>query len=287
MRWIGVAVLLAAVSSPRAADACSIFDGVYDRQVVPGDGSANVPVNAEIRVIYDVGYDEAAGIPFDGAVAVRRVGGDVVEVDVEQVVTDSRMAYVLRPRAELVPNAMYEVLDRVVLPCEGLLCLEDEAQVVAAFSTGNATDDVAPVFGGIAAFDSAVVEADDSDSCGPYEAVLLTLGWEAAADVGDEGWVRYNVYSGGGTLELAYVDRLDAAGEVPCDGWHPRLGEFRGRGGEYFVRAVDVAGNEDDSDVRWGAEMCGGGGGGGCGVGGVSGGAWLVLLALVAVRRRH
>ena len=307
MRRLGLVVAaLATVVAMKAerADACSFAVGVFERRVIPSNDGVAVPVNAEIRVVYDVWFDIDPGGAFDGAVSVRPAGGANIDAAVETVMTDARVTLVVRPAVPLEPNTTYEVLDSVSVPCqnwEPSNCIDAEASVVATFETGTSADEVAPTFAGLASLGSSTDRSEEFNSCGEWASVTFSLRWDAATDDSEDDWILYNVYSHDGTLELAYAHSLGAAGEALCDGGHPLFSQFWGQTGEYFVRAVDVAGNEDNNDVRFATKLCsdvppgdgdGGDGGdsddGGCSVPSRRGGAvWLVVLALAVLPRRR
>ncbi len=251
MKWLlGIVVALAAISvAPRASDACSGPPPVSARDSLPANGDADVPTNVEIRVAYRGNTEAVDSL----ALALRPVGGSPVELTPpELVVTDFSRISIQRPVSPLEPNTTYELLDKLQLPCESIVCNLDEFQVFATFTTGAGPDEVAPAFAGIANLDSGLLPGDEDDTCGYYSAVLATLTWGAATDDGPAEWIRYRVYDEDGILRGALLSGMGTTGEAFCDGsvgFWPVEANIDLRPGRVTVRAVDMAGNEDGNEA--------------------------------------
>jgi uncharacterized protein (TIGR03382 family) len=235
-----LAVVLDPVASPREAAACSLSPpGIHARTTYPADGATGVPTNTQPRFAYD------ATIEPSGTTALRLAGGEPVAWD-----------------APLAPDTTYEIVSDVVVPCtteqfQETECLGEE-QVLATFTTGNQADETPPAFPGLAELTSSYFY-DERESCdGPFAGVWINLSWQAAGDDGPADGIRYRIYAGG-QLQGS-VTGTSAIGIAFCDGLNTGEGlsapDFWGVAGDYVVRAVDGAGNEESNDVTLSTVSC-------------------------------
>jgi hypothetical protein len=305
--WVA-AVGIAVVAAPRPADACSPL--TFSRMsTLPADGATGVPTNTQVAIEYAGSNAEAALTQL----VVRPMGGQGIAAPASVVAESGagRVLVLAKPASALTPNTKYEVLDKFPnLPCASSPCA-GAAHVVATFTTGDGPDTKAPTFAGLTSVPRKAQSCDNTACCGPYTAVELDLMWDPAT--GETGEVRYNVYSDN-KLVLARVTSAKAF--IQCSGTGAQATTpgaiLFGTGsiGQVYVRAVDLAGNEDDNFIEFlprllclefpgdagvdvpdapGSSAPGTGTGGGCAVAGSGGGAGpaLLLLALLAVRRRR
>ncbi len=249
--WLTIALGLTALSwSSRfsgSARACSFPEpGIASRSVWPGAEQA-VPTNARLVVRYNL-----TGTPLN----VPALGPDLLlletngwEVAASREVLGTTV--VLRPEGGLQPNHAYQLADRRTIPCSGdgadPCPLAAEPQVFASFTTSAVADTAPPVFGGIT--NIGVTSHQDCNSgacCGTYDAYSVEASWATASDDVAAGDVRYNFYRREGsslTLIQELVAGTSAYGAVACSGtWGAPLVP-----GDYVVRAVDWAGNEDSN----------------------------------------
>lgn len=247
-----LAVVLAVTAAPRPADACSPIPPIGSRMVTPAP-DVLAPTNTEIRIEYGGEY---YGPGLEEAL-VRPLGGMPVDATVEVRHGGWRQLVVVRPLMALAPATTYEVLDKVVFPCSwpSEPCIAPESAVVATFTTAAGTDAVPPTFAGITDVTTEWVSCDQDACCGPYFAFVATLHWEEGEDDWANGSVRYNIYRSSPGGDELVVSRDDArTGGYFCSGvsWAQIPGEFTLADGErdYWVRAVDLAGNEDSNTVR-------------------------------------
>ena len=240
----------------RSAVACSGPWGVQARSVFPPDGAIDVPLNVQPSITYrgDVGS-------LDTYFHVRPVGGLPVELERESSGEPQRLVSSARLLSNLDPDTTYEMLDRVMVPCNSWPdeCILPGFQVVSTFTTGSSTDDTSPSFAGLGALSSQFLPASEEDTCGFYSSVTFMLTWSPASDDRPDEWVRYNVYDGANRRQIALLDSTHVTGEALCSGmadFWPLEGLFSGPTGDYYVRAVDAAGNEDDNDARMATVAC-------------------------------
>lgn len=258
VRWAMAVVLALGVWLGEAsrAEACSPPWGVSRRVVLPPDGATGVPLNAEVVVEY-----EGAVRDHEWPLQVRPVGGEPLALELDVFGVGWRAIATGRLDAQLEPDTTYEVLDRLTMPCQDSVanCLRDDFAVVATFTTGTAPDLVAPQFGGLQTLSSDFVPEDESDSCGVYAYVDFHLWWDAAEDDSPVAWLRYVVYDTNDQRWNVQLGGISAAGQALCSGrsdvW-PLGADFTGPVGGYFVRAVDIAGNEDINRIAKRTDEC-------------------------------
>lgn len=238
---------------PRVASACSApGPGIFVRTVDPPDGATGVPTNAEVLVRYKGTFD------LDPQVRIRQPGMPVLDADVKQIsgftLGDDEL-FIVRPTAALAANTTYEVLDRVTVPCTD--CTLGGFEVVATFTTGTGTDTSPPDFAGLASLDSN--QGQNSGTCGDYTYLTFALSWKSASDDEPTAWLRYNVYNTRGLI-AARVSSDQITGETICSGradFDPLEADFEAGTGLYWVRAVDLAGNEDQNTHELATGSCG------------------------------
>ncbi|MBI2894689.1 MAG: hypothetical protein HYY06_14135 [Deltaproteobacteria bacterium] len=238
-----------------AAIACS-YSQVFRADVVPMDGSAGVPTNAEARILY-VGIDlYALDDETAGALMLRPVGGDAITATVEVSSLAGGIVVTARPEAPLAPLTQYEVLDWVDdSQCSDELgCRMEEPVVVSRFTTGDSPDDQPPEFAGLTGFGTEAAACDESACCGPYRVITARPSYDPASDDGPEGSIRYRLYSSDGPAlsPVAVGHSSNLWGFIDCDGGalgDDEIGRLDLQVGDYVVRAVDLAGNEDANEI--------------------------------------
>jgi len=249
--WVTIALGLTALSwSSRfsgSAQACSIAaPGISSRSVWPGPEQA-VPTNARLVVRYNM-----TGTPLN----IPAFGSDLLllETNGSEVAASTEVlgsTVVIRPEGGLQPNHAYQLADRRTIPCSGIgvdpCPLAADPQVFASFTTSAVVDTAAPVFGGITNIGATSHQTCNSDACcGTYDIYSVEASWPTASDDVAAGDVRYNFYRREGSslvLIQELVGGTSAYGNVACSGsWGASLVP-----GDYVVRAVDWAGNEDSN----------------------------------------
>jgi hypothetical protein len=239
MKLVVIATLLVwADAAP--ASACEPSPPTHQLDdVLPADGATEVPTNAEVRLEY-----QGFVIPTTGLqdVVVRPVGGAALVTSVAMLDNagySSRHLVVVHLQAPLAPQTQYEV--------------EAEGAVVSTFRTGDGADTMAPTFAGIASITTSVSECLSSSCCGPNRVAYVHMGWGGVSDDFNIRMVRFNVYGIDGALVVPMTSgSASVIGYQLCSGQFSGsgpLGNFEADSGEYHVRAVDLAGNEDTNDV--------------------------------------
>jgi hypothetical protein len=288
--WVGIAVGLTALSwSSRfsgSAHACSIAaPGIASRSVWPGPEQA-VPTNARIVVRYNM-TGSPLNIPaFGQDLQLLDADGSQVSATMEVLGT----AVVIRAGAGLLPNHAYQLADRRTIPCSGIgldpCPLAADPQVFASFTTSAGVDTAPPAFGGLTNIGAASHLTCNSDACcGTYDYYVIQAGWAAASDDVAGGDVRYNLYRREGSsliLVSELAEGTSTSGTAVCSGTVGGLPFVRG---DYVVRAVDWAGNEDSNlATRHLDDPCGSGAA--CAIGGSplppDRSPWLVAAAALS-----
>lgn len=233
---------VAIVSVSHDADACSPpAPGVSYRGVVPSEMDAPAPTNAIVEIWYSGDPGEVAR-----EAQIRPLGGAPVGTSVSR--TGNRV--LVRPAAPLEPSTVYEVLDRVLVPCVGYGPCDAAAHaVVGTFTTGTGPDTTPPVFAGLARIEVLSLDVcESSGCCGPYTAARFLLHLDPGMD--DSGHVRYELHRVGestplpGSMGYMICSREGLPGaKLP--------GDFMAMPGDtFFARAIDIAGNVDTNDVQ-------------------------------------
>jgi hypothetical protein len=306
-----VGLLFVTVLAEPRAGACRDPDYALESWK-PDDGATGVPTNVQARVTHagSTGHDDLAG-----DLAIRPAGGAPVAatITVLRNAGGPQRVFIVRPGAPLAPHTTHELLGRVRPNCAHD-CAADPPVVLATFTTGAGPDTTAPTFTGIERIDVTAIPDFHRCLCGPGEGAILDVRHGEASD--DSAVAGYHVY-----FDDQLVSAAGTRGHAFCD-TYPTLGlpdvTFFKRGagrGRYSVRAVDLAGNEDQNlasvslDLACAPVACrltpdagppsgpdapppalaGGEAEGGCAVGGggAASGIWIALLATWSARRRR
>jgi hypothetical protein len=290
----------------RPADACSYPIGYQSRVTVPQDGALYVPTNARIVVTYRTAIDQPAVADH---LQLVDAGGAPVPFTVATTVQPDGIVEVVTPSQPLAAGAQYKLLDRLPSECDLPYqrdCLAEVASPITTFTTSDGPDTTAPTFAGITDSNDDYHFFDPQDSCGAAAWIRHSLDWGAATDSADgvateTAWIRFNVYDGAGHLLHALAEGPPVELKTLCtdaDG-NPIAHDADGDGVEdndtkLVVRAVDLAGNEDDNEVVFEASACNSipdEEPGGCDAsGGAAGGAlgaMPILIAGIALRGRR
>lgn len=267
----GIATAILAYA--RVSAACTLPAGIMERTVYPGDGAADVPVNARVIVVYQ---RPRAELP-PPALELRVRGGDAVTTTLQRTASNEHEALVLTPSAPLVPHTTYEVTDGIAVPSGCWIDLADclgEPAVVATFTTGETIDTTAPSLAGARVRSR---QLDDDGFCGLRSAVE----YDIEVQGGEGASALYHYYRGG--TRIAGPLPLVRAGQS-CDGERNSVVDLQLDGESFEIRAVDIAGNEETVRHRLRGEPCAGWG---CNAGGGAGLlVGLVALAGLGLRRR-
>jgi hypothetical protein len=302
-RWGLLAVASgAAFSALRAAPAracVQVEPGIYDRLVWPGIGP-QPPTNARFVISYGSRWDAAdPGVPPIGPDVVLMEGnGTPVPSTFEQ--TGAQV--ILSPSQELLPNSLYRLADRRLVPCVSYLgqcALLDAPVIFASFTTAAVADSRPPTFAGLTSL-TVQPRMSGESSCGAFDYYPLDLAWGAGGDDVAGHDVRYRLYRAlpgapGRTVAVTpLLDRTQLSAVQTCrvdPDFYTNLGA-----GSYQVRAVDWAGNEDgNTEFRRLDSLCGGWGcavaapsgvGGAPGRGGLAALVASLVVALAYNRRR-
>jgi hypothetical protein len=168
------------------ARACSApLRTVSSRLVLPTNEATDVPRDARAIVHMRIenlsgGYEGVSPAAFveGGDFALRGPDGEDVPTAVTYVSTASTVTVFLTPLEALEPDTTYSVWDRVCVNCATLY--SDEAAEVGVFATGTTVSNGAPAGPGEVTIKQSPQSCDSSACCGPYEAVGVSLGFEAA-----------------------------------------------------------------------------------------------------------
>lgn len=304
--WAASAALFASFCYARQARACSpALPQVEVGDLLPAPDSTDVPVNT--RVI--IRYDAYSYYPVDLTdIELFLTGGDPVAIEVTAY---DRGLVIATPQTALSPNTTYQVFVPT-LACDTSGCMAGERVLAGAFTTGTATDLMAPpVPAGFSEVRSSGVACESDGCCGPFERVEIQVMWDPAP----ESSLRYLVYKDNvDDPPSARLASSGLAGSVYCSGGSPFGPPIDN--GTYYVRSIDLAGNLSapsepitiavDCDDYFGSEPAdagialdampgvGGadaGGGGGCSAAGSdSSTTWPVIifsLAFIVIPRRQ
>lgn len=240
------------------ADACGATDCSETLDVLPADGSANVPLNSNVRVrVHDCGVALGAVRlqPPTGAAIV--LSGEVLQ---GSIYGDGW--FIGAASEQLAPNTRYEVQRRLE-PAENPAGKGSEWFTVSSFDTGASADHEAPSFAGITALAYGDTVRHWSDQCGSSRDVVeVEPRFEAATDTPavspgvtagrardgvESPALRYNVYLDGVLAVPYFMDLLhDPWGEivVDCAAQQLQIDSVITTASTIEVRAVDLAGNE-------------------------------------------
>lgn len=230
--------------SPSARACSPAQPGIFSRTVWPG-GTQSIPTNSRLVITYGA-ISNAIPVPtFGGDVLLLDSAGSAVSITVH---VDGNEVVVL-PDGGLLPNNAYQLADQRTVPCNattaGGCALTAAPAVFASFTTGPGPDSAAPVFAGVSGVNVGLHDTcAGSSCCGPYDLYRVDVTWAAASDDVAGGDVRYNVYrrDGSSLMPVASLAQgTDLSGSRICSG---NVGAGL-EPGDYVVRAVDWAGNED------------------------------------------
>lgn len=245
-------VLAFAAWAPSARACTPLTPGMWRGLLFPADGAREVPLNARVLVSYFHTAVDPASACSD--LTLRDPAGAAVPATAEALPPPypgaiSETTCLIKPTAALGANTRYEVADRRSLPCrDEAACAPGALAAFASFVTGAVTDTTPPVFAGLERLAAGQLDScEGAACCGPRVVRPYQASWKAATDAVGGGAVLYTVYS----RDLVPVARLGAETgaqlSVVCSGW---VGGARITSpGEYLVRAVDWAGNEDQNLV--------------------------------------
>lgn len=233
----------------RRAWACSpaLPSGPY---VSPPDGQVGVPTNTRIIVEWDLGAEgEVCGSL--SQIWLRAERGEVVSLPVRRG-RDHRRTYALAaPVAPLAPRTRYEILTLRRPEDNRWECPAPDAtpEPAASFTTGDGPDITPPVFAGV---EQVVVRTDvcgyDCTCCGRWGMLLADLRMGASADETPQDAMRYNVYRAGEAAPIIQHQRYVTLGKLCWGSLFESPGpDVFADDGSYYARAVDLAGNVDDS----------------------------------------
>jgi MYXO-CTERM domain-containing protein len=233
---LGAAACMAAVVCARPAAPCEPLAAIGARQVYPGLGAAQVPVNAVVYVTYAGTTDEIA----TPGLSLWTHGGGAVEVDVNALPASGAMrrTFAVVPRRPLAPNTQYDVVDRMRVPCAWAPCAGGPEPTVS-FTTGEVTVAGHPAAPRLVVSEQTAHVCEEADCCGPYHEVLTQVDNPGVG-------VRYDLYDHGVLVE-SNAPLVLATNCHPGDRGFP--GAFPavviGEGTHHLaLRAFDQAGNE-------------------------------------------
>jgi hypothetical protein len=250
---LAIAVVLASLAVVERADACGALPCAQRQDVQPATGSAGVPLNTELRILYFGSLDpdsEGGGCDLD----LRRVrlvpsGGEPTEMmGVLSASSASSTRWLsAQPPSRLEASTEYSVQLALGGGVEACSCEDRRWETVSTFTTGYGSDETAPSFAGIETLQYGA-RAMNSNDCGVTDSRYATAELEAASD--DSPGLRYNVYVDD-VLQTRFVEDPSSAGiYVDCMG----SGSLSSgsaiwlRPGERIeVRAVDLAGHESEA----------------------------------------
>lgn len=233
----------------REAEACSGPSGTLSLiDFHPRDAATNVPLNAQLFLTYS-GNASAEQKVAARDVVLKAQGGAEVALTAQELAGANRLVLqvVLKPGAELSPNTLYEVRSRV--SASGCIdCSAESPELIATFTTGTTRDETAPTFAGLTGVDLQDEEScGDSGCCGPYEGRWTSLQFTEPTDPNLVGLRIYRDSTSNAPLTIR-----GRRGFIVCGGnvtSTSLYGDFVLSPGSYFVRAIDLAGNEDGNTV--------------------------------------
>ncbi|HET7504148.1 MAG TPA: Ig-like domain-containing protein [Kofleriaceae bacterium] len=243
MRLFASAIVCCVLWPPRA-HACEPSTGIADRDILPVDGSTNVPINVRLALSY-YGYSGAADL---ADVQLQPIGGQPVAVTAQRGITNhpSRSLVFIRPTAALAANTTFQILTRIpTVPCGSASCVSSTYSVATTFTTGSGPDTVAPMYAGLSSVSTSEEICDSSACCGPDRAVHYNFPLGTPTD--DVAYAGVNLYRVGTGLvaELTHLSGFELCSGQPSGGGP--IGDFMAPTGIFYAHAVDLAGNEDSN----------------------------------------
>ncbi|HEY8924140.1 MAG TPA: hypothetical protein VIU64_07140, partial [Polyangia bacterium] len=199
-----------------------------------------MPLNTAFVLTYNGSFTLSTS-----GIQLRPQGGAPVALEPVSLVGGSSL--VVRPQAPLSPQTVYEVLDSYTVPCQATECNGGSPHVVATFTTGDASDLTPPTFGGLASITITPAMVPPLGCISATDYYTFTLRWAPAADPGGAD-VRYHVYAGSERL-ASFLSATSIQGSMAClvsaATWLPSSSWAK----PLTVRAVDLAGNEDQNQI--------------------------------------
>jgi MYXO-CTERM domain-containing protein len=221
--------------------------GYSSRQTLPEDGATGVPSNARISVSYAT--QRIAALEYiDPHLELRDSSGNVVPARFASLRQNGSLLETLTPDDPLVAGT-YQILDLLSATCDTdqiSQCRSTEPTVIGSFTASDTADTATPTFAGATGVEATYHPFHHFSDCGGNDAYLLYgVQWAAATDDRSTSWLRYNVYNDRDELQgvaaappvTIYTGCSNYLGDpvTPVD---PTQRTF-------YVRAVDIAGNED------------------------------------------
>jgi hypothetical protein len=305
-----------ALFAPAQANACSpIVDVLYAREMVPGDGATQVPLNAKIRIAYDARVVVMSDLDHP---ALETSTGEAVAT--EMSVAGPFKDFTVTPLALLAPNTRYRIMSNFAsIPCafhgrsatfpacsttmdggvvqdgggepgsldagqvDGGSATDASTQalaVIGSFTTGASTDVTAPSPPGNIHHTRWPSSCTGGGCCFEYHGFEARISWEASSDDTGVAYYEVSTAAGAGIQTTLSMDVLFRCGTY--------MGDI-GLAGPYQVVAVDLAGNRSTPATVDLSDVCDRGCG--CHLGGPTRGtaaAFVIagLLLLLAARSR-
>lgn len=267
------ATALSPLVLPRVARACGSTPCALQTDVMPADGSAAVPTNTELRVLYLGTLSGNAPSGASCALPLSRMrlvaeGGESVELEATMAPAGETEAWmVARPDPALMPDTRY-ALEVFLSPTSDCAC--DGAREwtrVTAFTTGAAADQEPPSWSGVVEV-RAGERVETSNTCGSSDGWMLDVDFEPADDASPG--VRYDIFVDG-ALATRYVEDLSGEMFVDCGSATLFTSTVLQPGARIELQAIDLAGNTspassiEHDDVRCDDDPVSAGTGGGSG----------------------
>ncbi|HAA55395.1 MAG TPA: hypothetical protein DCE42_11600 [Myxococcales bacterium] len=251
----GLSHVASACSSPRA--------GIYARTILPSDKSQNIPLNAQISVEYQyfAGFGRFGEWRDQEKIVLIKAGKEIdVEVKTfgQYSALNQRHLIILTPKQALMPSTEYEIHSRIAqTPCSEFAsspCVVGGLAKIGSFKTGTVTDTTAPSFQPAAKVSCGDVESCGHGACcGPYVRGSLSIRWSKAQNEAHADAIRYNIYQSN-DMTKPMLTRVDGNGvtfyKTLSGGFHfPDWSHLGVASGKYVIRAVDIAGNEEQNNT--------------------------------------
>jgi hypothetical protein len=249
--WIGVVGAFGLLLASEKAFACGPLPCAVVQEVLPADGSANVPLDPELRVRYFGALDEHSVSECGEHLARVRLWSEGAESPLElegELETWGERAstwLVVKPSEPLLPNTVYRLELNVGLGNFACSC-EGKWTPLSSFTTGAELDAEEPELEGVAGIDFGDRQVA-SNNCGNQDVFPLQPELEPASD--DFPGVRYNLYVDGVLaspyLKDTFADQ-EGAPEVYLNCGTTALidATLVEAGSNLEIRAVDQSGKE-------------------------------------------
>lgn len=237
-----IGALLLAGFVPSQSEACSGATPATASGVVPADGATGVPVNSRVFVTY-------SGAPYAPAVmeaiTLQPQGGGPVAATISSIDSGNPWIHqrVLTPTSDLAPNTAYEVRGRVrQTGCTD--CVAATPELLATFTTGANRDETPPTFAGATGVvvTGTYEVCDGTSCCGPYAGTRMQLQYTLPTDADFAGLRLYRDDAASGPYAIVGPRGMALCQGQVISGFN---GDFFVPEGTYYLRAVDLAGNED------------------------------------------